>query len=319
MFEELSKQISGEIRIGELLSKHTSFKIGGPADFLVYPQDENELKTILTFAKAKKLPVFVLGKGTNLLVRDNGVRGIVIKLDNLNRVLINNSGIFCQSGFPLQKLSNIAADDGLSGLEFACGIPGSVGGAIFMNAGAFGGCMADVVRKVTVMDYNGNTLELNSNQLGFGYRKSIFQDKKFIILNAELELNKGNKLEIKDKMRLFQTERRKTQPQGFPNAGSIFRIPNIFSITKASLFFRLILKIKNIFKLSNKFYFTVLIKYLRLNQIGGAKVSNLNLNFILNINNATAKDVIELMEDVKNKVKKKFNVSLEPEIEIVAE
>ncbi|MDI3481328.1 MAG: UDP-N-acetylmuramate dehydrogenase [Tepidanaerobacteraceae bacterium] len=285
------------IKANEPMKNHTSFRIGGPADILALPRDVQEIKGIVDFCKREGVPFFVMGNGTNLLVGDKGIRGVVIKLaQNFNDIQVNNNLIKCKAGVALSSIGCLALQNSLSGLEFACGIPGTVGGAVVMNAGAYGGQMADVVKKIRVLDFNGNIYEMSKDELGYSYRYSILQNGGRILLDVELELSPGDYNEIKARMEDFLTRRKQKQPLNLPSAGSAFkRPPGNFAgylIEKAGL------------------------KGFR---IGGAMVSDLHAGFIVNIDNATCEDVLNLINHIQKEVKRKFNVELEPEIKIQGE
>lgn len=287
------------IYIDEPMSKHTSFKIGGKADYYVKVENEEELKSILDLVKNEDIPFQIVGNGTNLLVRENGIRGIVIKLDFKDYEIGKQDDyayITVGSGLPLANLALIALENGLSGLECMAGIPGTVGGAIRMNAGAFGREMKDIVVFSRCMDKNGNIEELNLQSHNFEYRKSAFEDNGLIILETTIKLEYGIKEDIKKKMNECKELRIKNQPLEFPNAGSIFKrnsdIPTAKLIDDCGL----------------KGY-----------SIGGAEVSTKHSGFIINKGNATAKDVLELTQYIKNQVKEKFDKDIKLEIIVLGE
>lgn len=298
--EKLEKIVNKKnIYKNEPMSKHTSFKIGGKADYYVIIESEQELKSVLDFVKLEKIPFFILGNGTNLLIRDGGIRGVVIKLD-LKEYVIGKQGNFAYitvgSGMALAQLAMIALENGLSGLECMIGIPGTIGGAIRMNAGAYGREMKDVVIFSRCMDKNGNIVELNLQSHEFSYRNSIFEKNDLIILETTMKLEYGNADKIKQKMQECKNARIKNQPLEFPNAGSVFKrnpdIPTAKLIDECGL----------------KGY-----------RIGDAEVSTKHAGFIVNKGNATAKDVLHLMDAIKEKVKQKFNKDIELEILVLGE
>lgn len=296
--DKLEKIISNDtIKLNEPMKNHTSFRVGGPADVLILPRSVKDISNVVKFCKSEDIPLLVIGNGTNLLVRDKGIRGIVIKLSkNFNDISLDKNTIKCTVGVSLSLASRFALNNSLSGLEFAYGIPGSVGGATVMNAGAYGGNMADVVKKVKLLDTTGNTFEMESDELCFSYRSSILQDKKDILLGVEMELIPGDFNKIKGKMVDYITRRKAKQPLNIPNAGSTFKRPkNSFAgylIEKAGL----------------KGY-----------RIGGASVSEVHAGFIVNDNNATCEDIVKLIKHIQQEVVDKFNIMLEPEIKIVGE
>lgn len=274
------------------MSKHTYFRIGGPADVMFFPNDALELKTVLLKARNHGIPVFVLGMGTNLLVRDGGIQGITINIKNLNRIKLVDPLIYAEAGVPLQKLLSFAAENGFGGIEFAAGIPGAVGGAIYMNAGTKDGEMKDVIDQVTLMNRNGELKIFNKDEIPFGYRKSGLEGA--VILGASFKLKKGNSEDIKKKIKDRIMERAVREPSGYPNAGSIFKNP------AGDHAGRIIDELG--------------LKGLR---TGDAEVSEVHANFIINKGKATASDVISLMKVIEEKVFKERGIVLEPEIRIV--
>lgn len=295
IYDKLKDFISEDrIKINEPMKNHTSFQIGGACDILVLPRSQSEIKKIIDLCRENQTPFFVMGNGTNLLIKDSGIRGVVIKLaQNFNDIKVDGNIITCKAGVAMSAISRAALENSLSGLEFANGIPGSVGGACVMNAGAYGGEMADVVKKVKVMDFEGNVYEMSKDQIGYSYRKSSLQKGDKILLEVEMELKPGNYDEIKSKMEKCMSLRRQKQPLNMPSAGSAFKRPKDnyagLLIEKAGL----------------KGY-----------SIGGAMVSDLHAGFIVNTGNATCADVEALLNHVKKVVKEKFNIELEPEIRI---
>lgn len=295
IYDKLKDFISEDrIKINEPMKNHTSFQIGGACDILVLPRSQSEIKKIIDLCRENQTPFFVMGNGTNLLIKDSGIRGVVIKLaQNFNDIKVDGNIITCKAGVAMSAISRVALENSLSGLEFANGIPGSVGGACVMNAGAYGGEMADVVKKVKVMDFEGNVYEMSKDQIGYSYRKSSLQKGDKILLEVEMELKPGNYDEIKSKMEKCMSLRRQKQPLNMPSAGSAFKRPKDnyagLLIEKAGL----------------KGY-----------SIGGAMVSDLHAGFIVNTGNATCADVEALLNHVKKVVKEKFNIELEPEIKI---
>jgi len=299
------------------LKEYTTFKIGGPARYFFVAKSKEDLKNAILWAKKKKLPFFILGAGSNVLFSDNGFKGLIIKLQN-TQYKIRNTKIVAEVGVPLQKLVLETAKKGLSGLENLAGIPGTLGGAIWGNAGAFGGEIKDVVKEVEILRINGLTSwrieKLKNKDCKFGYRDSIFKRKKnWIILGATLKLKKGNKKEIEEKIKEILRLRKEKQPLEFPSAGSVFKNVPIEKVSK-----RIREKFKE--KIKNGFLPAgVLIEAAGLKgfQIGGAKISEKHANFIVSVGNAKASDVKELMEKIKKEIKKKFKIQLEEEIKLV--
>ena len=274
----------------EPMSKHTTFRTGGVADFLVIPQSKQEMIDILKLDCLKT----IIGNGSNLLVKDGGIRGIVLKTTGLSHYELAQECIISESGVLLSRLSNFAKDHSLSGLEFACGIPGTLGGAVMMNASAYGGETSNVVVETEYADENGNTFVTHDHQ--FGYRKSMFTNADFIILQSKLQLVKGDITEIEAKMKEYTKARNEKQPVDKPSAGSTFKRPEGYFAGKL------------IEDAGLKGY-----------AIGGAKVSERHAGFIINDGNATSEDILALIHYVQEKVKNEFGVELEPEIRIIGE
>ena len=283
--------------VQERMSRHTSFRIGGPADLLAQPQSEQELAALLAKAAANAVPVTLVGNGSNLLVRDKGIRGLVIKLGNmLNDIVINDNSITFGSGVSLAMASRRAAALALSGLEFAVGIPGSIGGAVYMNAGAYDGEMSKVVTSVRVMDVAGQVEALPASALDFAYRRSALQGSGRIVTAVTVELTPGDKQAIADKMADFSNRRITKQPLELPSAGSMFkRPPGYFAGTLIDQ--------------------TGLKGY----TVGGAQVSSKHAGFVVNVGGATCADVLQLIADVQDKVFAAHGVRLEPEVLVLGE
>ena len=283
--------------VAEPMTKHTSFHIGGPADLMAQPQSEAELRALLIKAAETAVPVTLVGNGSNLLVRDKGIRGLVIKLGNMLRdIEIDGKVLTFGSGVSLAMASKKAAELGLSGMEFAVGIPGSIGGAVYMNAGAYDGEMAKVVKSVRVMDAAGNVSELAAEELDFGYRHSALQGSGKIVTSVTVELVARDKQAIADKMADFSNRRITKQPLELPSAGSMFkRPPGYFAGTLIDQ--------------------TGLKGY----TVGGAQVSTKHAGFVVNIGGATAADVLQLISDVQAKVFAAHSVKLEPEVLVLGE
>ncbi|SHF25778.1 UDP-N-acetylmuramate dehydrogenase [Thermoanaerobacter uzonensis DSM 18761] len=286
----------GKLYLNEPMKRHTSFKIGGPADLLVVPNNRKELLEIISLLKGEKIPFFILGNGTNLLVSEKGIRGVVIKLSSLRNVIVESNRIIAEAGAPLSYIANVALVHELAGFEFASGIPGTLGGAIVMNAGAYGPEMKDVVEKVEVLDGEGSILILSNEEMKFSYRHSIIQEKDWIVLRGWLSLTKGKYEDIKSKMEELNAKRRERQPLEYPSAGSTFKRPPGYYAGKL------------IEEAGLKGY-----------SIGGAKVSEKHSGFIINTGNATFYDVLNLIEHIQKVVKEKFGVELVPEIKIIGE
>lgn len=295
ILEEIQKIVSKDkIFTNEPMSKHTSFKIGGPAEIFVKINNVEELKLIIKISKQAEVPITVVGNGSNLLVSDDGIRGIVLKIE-FDKIEIEESGkLKVGSGVKLAFLAQKCLKEKLEGVEFASGIPGTIGGAIRMNAGAHGSEMKDIVKKITCMTRDGKIQVISNEEAKFEYRNSIFSQNDYIILEAEIQLRKGNPEEIRSKMDEYATYRKEKQPIEYPSAGSTFKRDNDFITAKL------------IDECGLKGY-----------QIGGAQVSEKHAGFIINKGNATAEDVKQLMKYVEEQVYNKFGKKIEPEIEII--
>ena len=281
----------------EPMAKHTSFRIGGPADVLAQPADEAELAALLKRAGEHAVPVTLVGNGSNLLVRDKGIRGLVIKLSNLfSSITVAGNVLTFGSGISLAMASKKAASLSLSGLEFAVGIPGTIGGAVYMNAGAYDGEMAKVVTCVRVMDMQGKISELQASELDFAYRHTALQNSGWIVISVTVALQPGEAESIAAKMADFSQRRISKQPLELPSAGSMFKRPvGYFAGTLIEQ--------------------TGLKGY----TVGGAQVSTKHAGFVVNVGGATAKDVLQLISDVQSKVFAAHGVRLEPEVLVLGE
>lgn len=291
--------IKEKIIFDEPMKKHTSFKIGGTADEFVKVTNELELKNAIEYAKQKKIKITILGNGSNLLVLDKGIRGLVIKIE-IQTIKIERKEEYAEiivgSGYKTMALGIKLMNEELSGFEELSGIPGTIGGAIFMNAGAYGKEIKDINISTKCMDYDGNIFELSNKEQEFEYRSSVFNKKDYIILETRLRLEYGKKEEIKKKMDEYLSSRKEKQPIEYPSAGSTFKRQE--GVITAKL----------IDECGLKGF-----------QIGGAKVSEKHAGFIINYDNATAKDVIDLIKYVKEKVDEKYGIKIKEEIRIVGE
>lgn len=285
------------IKVDEPMKKHISFKVGGPADFLVKPKTEEELSQVIKFAKKENIHFIIIGNGSNLLVKDGGIREMVIELsDNFNNYEIEGNIIKAQSGALLAILGRNALKNSLTGFEFAAGIPGTLGGALAMNAGAYGGEMKQVVKSARLMDREGNIFELSNEEMKFEYRRSILTTNDYIVLSAVIELHPGNAEEIQETMADYANRRSTKQPLNFPSAGSTFKRPEGHFAAK-------------------------LIDDcgLRGLSLRGAQVSDKHCGFVINSGEANAKDILDLMFIVKSTVNAKFGIMLEEEVKILGE
>ena len=294
---ELQNVMGGSgIFMEEPMKKHTTFRVGGPADVLVQP-DETALAAILALCRQYHVPYSFIGNGSNLLVGDKGIRGVVIEMtDPMGNIEVDGTKITAQAGAMLSKIANTAASNGLGGMEFAAGIPGSVGGAVVMNAGAYGGEMKDIIEKVYVLDENGAQLELDRDALDLGYRHSCIPEKKYIVTKVVLELVPRDEAEIRSEMKELNEKRAEKQPLQYPSAGSTFKRPEGYFAGKL-----------------------IMDAGLRGYQVGGAQVSEKHCGFVINKGGATAADICQLMQDVSDKVQAQFGVVLEPEVKMIGE
>lgn len=276
----------------EPMSRHTTFRVGGTADFFVEIGSPEELLDIINYLTETERSYFILGNGSNLLVGDKGYEGVILHLgERFNGITVEGNTITAQAGALLSTVAKTAAKNGLSGMEFAAGIPGTIGGAVVMNAGAYEGEMKQIITKVTVMTREGEILELDNETMEFGYRTSIIKNRPFVVLSAVITLEKGDMASIQDKMDDFNKRRRSKQPLEYPSAGSTFKRPEGYFAGKL-----------------------IMDAGLRGYRIGGAQVSEKHCGFIINVGNATAADISELMDEVVEKVEEQFSVTLEPEI-----
>ncbi|MBQ3572980.1 MAG: UDP-N-acetylmuramate dehydrogenase [Clostridia bacterium] len=299
VIESIRKNVgNAAVLINEPMSKHTTFKIGGTADILVEPESADCILAVLEVLKNNNISFFVMGNGSNLLVADSGIKGAVIKISNsMSAAGVDGEYIEAECGIKLSRLANLAQSSSLTGLEFASGIPGTLGGALFMNAGAYGGEMRDVVKSVTYLDIKSGELKtISGDECEFGYRHSIFSKVDAVIISARLKLASGDAEEIRKTMNELAQRRNEKQPVDKPSAGSTFKRPE------------------------GHFAGTMIPDCgLKGYRIGGAEVSRKHAGFIINAGGATAKDVRDLIEYVQDTVEDKFSVRLEPEVRFVGE
>jgi len=296
IYKQLTKEIpNSKVYINEPMKNHTSFKIGGIADIYIKAKTVEDIKYILNYVKNEQIKLTIVGNGSNILVKDGGIRGITMQID-LDGIHINEETVKVGAGVKLATLGIALKKEELTGFEFAAGIPGSIGGAVRMNAGAYGGEFSDIVEKVTCITPEGIVKELEKEELQYSYRHSRFVDTNEIILYATLKLEKGNEIEIKNKMDELMLARKTKQPLELPSAGSTF-------------------------KRGADFYASKIIEEAGLKgfKIGGAQVSEKHSGFVVNVDNATAKDVLELTQYMKKVVYEKFGKELELEVEIIGE
>lgn len=285
------------ILINEPMKNHTSFRIGGPADIMVLPENNEEIVYVLKTCKKLSVPIFVMGNGSNLLVRDKGFRGVVLKIsENYSKVKIKGTSINAQSGVLMSTISRMAAKNSLKGLEFASGIPGTLGGAVTMNAGAYGGEIKNIVESVAVMDSLGTYKILDNKDMQFGYRTSRVQTNKLVVLEVNLELECGDQQESLELMADLTRRRREKQPLSYPSAGSTFKRPVGHYAGK-------------LIQDSGLMGF----------RIGDAQISELHAGFIINRGNATAQNVVDIIEKVQEIILDKYGVEMFPEVRIIGE
>ena len=295
--ENRLKLIAGDsnVRCDEPMSSHCTFRAGGTAKYYVIPDEYKKVRDVLRLCVEENIPYYVIGNASNLLVQDDGIDGVIIEIDSaLAKIEINGNEIVAKAGAKLSKIAVKALNESLTGFEFAHGIPGNLGGAVTMNAGAYGGEMKDVLKWVKVLDNNGEMKTLKAEELELGYRTSIIVKEKMIVLEACIELHEGNRDEIEMHMKELMAKRKEKQPLEYPSAGSTFKRPEGYFAGKL------------IQDAGLKGY-----------RVGGAMVSEKHSGFVINYDNATATDIINLMKDVRKKVYEEFQVTLEPEVKIL--
>lgn len=293
IYEFISTYVPEEdILTEEPMSRHTTFRVGGEAQCFVRISDKEQLKKLIPYLRQIEVPYFILGNGSNLLVSDKGYEGVILQIGNkMNTITVEGTHIRAQAGALLSQIAKCAYDKGLTGFEFASGIPGSIGGGVVMNAGAYGGEMKHVVESVLVMDIQGEILELSGESMEFGYRTSIIKNRPFIVLEVCLKLEQGNKERIASDMEELAQKRREKQPLEYASAGSTFKRPEGYFAGKL-----------------------IMDAGLRGYSIGGAQVSDKHCGFVVNTGRASATDVAEVISEVQERVKDKFGVSLETEV-----
>lgn len=291
--EALQKFVPGEnIYLQEPMAGHTTFRIGGPADCFLQIENEEQIKGVQRYLNMVEMPYFVLGNGSNLLVNDGGYRGIILQIGpKMSEIVVEGGRIVAKAGALLSQVARVAMEHGLTGLEFASGIPGTVGGGVMMNAGAYDGEMSQVVTQVRVISRDGETMELDRATMEFGYRTSTIRNNSFIVTEVTFELQKGDRDVIMAKMEELMARRKEKQPLEYPSAGSTFKRPEGHFAGKL------------ITDAGMKGF-----------QIGGARVSDKHCGFVINTGNATARDVRDVISEIQRRVKDKFRVDLEPEV-----
>ena len=298
-FEHRLEQAVGADRVlrEEPMKKHTTFRIGGPAQYMVMPRTKEEVQEVIRLCRKEEMPWYIIGNGSNLLVSDRGYRGVVIQLfRDFGDIRLEGTRICAQAGASLAKIAAEALKNSLAGFEFAAGIPGTLGGACIMNAGAYGGEMKDILESVTVLTPKGEQKKLYKEELQLGYRTSVVKEKGYIVLEAVLNLKKGDPEAIKSRMNELKEQRVTKQPLEYPSAGSTFKRPEGYFAGKL-----------------------IQDAGLRGYQVGGAQVSEKHCGFVINKENATATDVVNLIHDVQRIVYEKFQVQLDTEVKFLGE
>lgn len=298
VYKQLKSRLPADgIRLDEPMSEHTSFKVGGPADIMVLPSTINQLITAVEVCRQSSCPYYIMGNGTNLLVRDGGYRGVIVKTAaNMKDCKIEGEKVYGQSGILLSTLSKYIAEAALEGFEFASGIPGTLGGAVAMNAGAYDGEMKDVIEWARVITSDGDIMTYSKNQLDMGYRTSAIQKYDLIVLDCGMKFSRGNRADIEDRINRHTRMRRAKQPLHLPSAGSTFKRPEGYYAGKL-----------------------IEDSGLKGARIGDAQVSELHCGFIVNLGKASAKDIIALINHVRKEVKNSFKVELQPEVKVIGE
>lgn len=298
MYEEFKERLESTISTGiienELMNRHTTFKVGGPCSVFISPK-KNEIPKAIKLCQEYDVPYIIIGRGSNVLFSDKGYNGVVIEMGEANNdITVNDREITAGAGATLAAVAMKAYENELSGFEFASGIPGSIGGGLYMNAGAYGGEMKDVVVSAEAMDINGNLITVECEDMDLSYRHSAFMVRDLIVMSVTIRLNRGDKAEIKALMDDFNGRRRDKQPLNYPSAGSFFKRPEG--------------------NYAGKLIEDAGLAGLR---VGGAEVSSKHCGFIINVDNATSDDIIELMKKVQDEVKRQFGVTLEPEVKFI--
>ena len=286
-----------QVLFEEPMKSHTTFRIGGPAEVFIMPKSIKQVQMAVKICQEEQIPYFILGNGSNLLVSDRGYRGVIIQMDrNMGEIQVEGTEIQAAAGALLSSIAVAARRESLTGFEFAGGIPGTLGGAVVMNAGAYGGEMKDVLKEVTVMDGDGKIFTLPALELEMGYRTSIIKTAGYLVLSARITLSRGKEEDIKARTRELSEMRTQKQPLDYPSAGSTFKRPEGYFAGKL-----------------------IMDSGLRGYSVGGAMVSEKHCGFVINKGNATAEDVVSLMKHVTEVVQEKYGVTLEPEVKFLGE
>lgn len=286
-----------QVLFEEPMKSHTTFRIGGPAEVFIMPKSIKQVQMAVKICQEEQIPYFILGNGSNLLVSDRGYRGVIIQMDrNMGEIQVEGTEIQAAAGALLSSIAVAARRESLTGFEFAGGIPGTLGGAVVMNAGAYGGEIKDVLKEVTVMDGDGKIFTLPASELEMGYRTSIIKTAGYLVLSAKITLSRGKEEDIKARTRELSEMRTQKQPLDYPSAGSTFKRPEGYFAGKL-----------------------IMDSGLRGYSVGGAMVSEKHCGFVINKGNATAEDVVSLMKHVTEVVQEKYGVTLEPEVKFLGE
>lgn len=292
------KEIVENVKLNEDMKLHTTFRIGGPADYYVEPNTKEEVRQLLLLCRKEEMPYYIIGNGSNLLVGDKGFRGLIIQIGkNLNKVTFGENGhVTAQTGVMLSKLAMEIAEHGYTGFEFAAGIPGTLGGAVTMNAGAYGGEIKDCIVSAFAVSQTGEFLTLSKEQLDLSYRNSIIQKEHYVVLEAEFQFEKADKKAVLETITDLNQRRRDKQPLNYPSAGSTFKRPEGYFAGKL-----------------------IMDAGLRGFRVGGIMISEKHCGFVINVDNGTAKEALMLIDAVKKKVLEQFGVVLEPEVRMIGE
>jgi UDP-N-acetylmuramate dehydrogenase len=292
---ELKNILPGRVRSGELMKKHTSWRIGGPADIFAEPAGREEMRLAVSYAHERSIPLIIIGAGTNILVSDEGFRGIIIKVGSgLDRISVSENHVTAEAGAKLSRLAATARDAGLGGFEFLAGIPGTVGGAVVMNAGANGSSIGALVTEILLLNPDGYFINKTKDEMKFGYRSSVLQDEHAVVVEAAFSCYRRDKEAVREAMEAYIKKRKETQPLQYPSAGSIFKNPPGDSAGRL-----------------------IEAAGLKGERVGGAQISMLHANFIVNLGGATASDVLMLIDRARKTVLECFGIELKPEVKFI--
>lgn len=295
IYLEMLKILPGRVRAGEPMKKHTSWRIGGLADVFVEPSSREELRLAVSYSNERSIPLTVIGAGTNILVSDEGIRGVVVKVGSgLDRICLEENVIIAEAGAKLSRVAAVAREAGLGGFEFSAGIPGAIGGAVVMNAGANGASVGALVKEILLLNMEGCFFKKTKEEMNFAYRSSALQSESAVVVEAVFSCCRRDKEAIREEMEVFIKKRKETQPLHYPSAGSIFRNPPGDSAGRL-----------------------IEAAGLKGERVGDAQISTLHANFIINLGAATAGDVMALVERARKSVLELFGIELKPEVKVV--